>query len=241
MSTENSKTSDSNRFRLYFTGKIDLRGNKKIALSDLSIHYTWYNIKEKYNNYKFRLCGPTWSEDVTIPDGSYEISQIQDYFLDEVIKKHESDSKSNEQSPILIYANRILNRVSFRIKTGYKLELLTNETMRLLGDGQTIDITKNGENVPKLEIVRNVLVFCNLVENVYLQDSKLLFSFVPNSRFGSLLSIIYYLLSPQVLTYCDTVDFIFDYIEISFADQNGRPLEIDDDTIVTIIIKNKYA
>ena len=89
--------------------------------------------------------------------------QIQNYFLDEVIKKNESDVKSNEQSPILIFANRILNRVAFRIKAGYKLELLTNETMRLLGVGPIIDTTKNGENVPKLEIVRNVLIFCNLV------------------------------------------------------------------------------
>ena len=76
----------------------------------------------------------------------------------------------------LIYANRILNRVSFRIKTGYKLELLTNETMRLLGDGPIIGTINTCENIPNLEIVRNVLVFCNLVQNVYLQDSKLLFS-----------------------------------------------------------------
>ena len=138
---------------LDFTDKIDLRGNKKIALSDLSIHYTWYNIKEQYINNKFRLSEPTWSEYVTIPDGSYEISQIQNYFLDEVIKKHESNVKSNEQSPILIYVNGILNRVTFRIKTGYKLELLTNETIRILGDGPIIDTTKNGENVPTLEIV----------------------------------------------------------------------------------------
>ena len=179
------------------------------------------------------MSGPAWSEDVTVPDSSYEISQMRNYFLDEVVKKHASNVKSNEQSPILIYANRMLNRVSFRIKTGYKLELLTNETMRLLGDGPIIDTTKNSENVPKLEIVRNVLVFCNLVENVYVQDRKLLFSFVPNSRFGSLLSI-----TPQVLKYCDTVDSIFDFIEISFAHQNGRPLEIDDDITVTIIIKN---
>ena len=86
MSTENSRTSDSNRFRLYFTDKIDLMGNKKIAFSDLSIHYTWYNIKEQYNNNKFRLSGSTWSENVTIPDVSYEISQIQNCLLDEVIK-----------------------------------------------------------------------------------------------------------------------------------------------------------
>ena len=76
MSTDNSKTSDPNIFRLYFTDKIDLRGNKKIILSDLSILYTWYNIKEQYNNNKFRLSEPTWSEDVTIPDGSYEIYKI---------------------------------------------------------------------------------------------------------------------------------------------------------------------
>ena len=61
------------------------------------------------------MSGPTWSEDVTIPDGGYEISQIRNYFLDEVIKKHKSNVKSNEQSTILIYANRILNRVTFRI------------------------------------------------------------------------------------------------------------------------------
>ena len=136
----------------------------------------------------------------------------------------------------MIYANRILNRVTFRIKTGCKLELLTNETMRLLGDGPTIDTTKNGENVPKLEIVRNVLVLCNLVENAYLQDSKLLFSFLSYSRFESLLSI-----TLQVLKYCETVDSIFDYIEISFTDQNSRPLQIDDDITVSILIKNQYG
>ena len=108
--------------------------------------------------------------------------------------------------------------------------------MRLLGDGPIIDTTKNAENVPILKIVRNVLVFCNLAQNVYLQDSKLLFSFVPNSRFGSLLSI-----TPQVLKYFDTIDSIFDYIEISFTSQNGRPSEIDDDITVTIIIKNQYT
>ena len=218
MSTENSKTNDPNRFRLYFTDKIDLRRNKTIALSDLSIHYNWHNIREVYNNNKFRLSGPIWSKDVTLSDGSYEISQIQTYFLDEVIKKHESDVNSNEQSPILIYPNKIINKVAFRIKTGYKLELSTNETMRLLGDGSIIDTTKNGKNVPKLENVRNVLVFCNLVENTYLQESKL-FSSVSNSRFGSLLSI-----TPQVLKYCDTVDSIFDYIKILFTYQNNRPL-----------------
>ena len=91
--------------------------------------------------------------------------------------------------------------------------------MRLVRDGPKFDTTRNGENVPKLEILRNVLVFCDLVQNVYLQDTKPLFSFVPNSRFGSLLSI-----TPKVLKHCDAVDSIFDYIENSFTDQNGRAL-----------------
>ena len=81
--------------------------------------------------------------------------------------------------------------------------------MRLLGDESIIDTAKNCENVPKLEIIRNILVFCNLVQNVYLQDSKLLFSFVPDSTCGSLFSI-----APQVIKYCDTVDSIFYYIQI---------------------------
>ena len=188
-----------------------------------------------YYNNKFRLSGPTWSKDVTLSDGSYEIPQIRTYFLDEVIKKHESSVNSNEQSPILICSSNIINKVAFN-KTRHKLESLTNETMRLLGDGPITDTTKNGENVLKLENVRNVWVSCNLVKNTYLQQSKLLFSFVPNSRFGSLLSI-----TPQVLKYCDTVDSIFDYIEILFTDQNNRPLLIDNDVTVSVIInKNQF-
>ena len=81
MSTVNSKTSDPNRFRLYFTDKVDLRGNKKTALSDLSIHHTWHIIKEEYNNNKFRLSGRTWSKDVTLPDGSMKYFKYKPIFL----------------------------------------------------------------------------------------------------------------------------------------------------------------
>ena len=70
INTKNSKTSDSHRFRLYFIDKLDLRRNKTIALADLSIYYTWENIKSKYNNNKFKISGPTWSETFDLPDGS---------------------------------------------------------------------------------------------------------------------------------------------------------------------------
>ena len=88
MNTKNNKTNESNRFRLYFTDKLDLRGNKTIALANFSIHYTWQNIKSEYKNNKFKMTGPTWDETFDLPDGSYLIADIQDYFL-YIIKKHD--------------------------------------------------------------------------------------------------------------------------------------------------------
>ena len=122
-----------------------------------------------------------------MPDGSYTVAVIQDYFL-YTIKKHETIT-TNEESLILIYPNKIKNWIVFKIKTGYKLELLTNETMKLLGDGPVIDTNKNGDNVPELENVHSVLLHCNVFHNDYLHDSKLLYTFVPDKSFGQLLSI----------------------------------------------------
>ena len=133
INTKNSENNEPYKFRLYFTNKLDLRRNKTIALADLSIYYTWENIKSKYNNNKFKISGPTWSETFDLPDGSYEISDIQDYFF-KMIQKHESTIDTNEESPILIYPKDVKNRVVFKIKAGYKLELLTKETQKLLGD-----------------------------------------------------------------------------------------------------------
>ena len=81
MNTKNSKTNESNRFRLYFTDKLDLKGNKKIALADLSIYYTWQNIKSEYKNNKLKLSGPTWDQTFDSPDGSYTVADIQYYFF----------------------------------------------------------------------------------------------------------------------------------------------------------------
>ena len=76
---------------------------------------------------------------------------------------------------------KIKNRIVFKIKTGYKLKLLSKETMQLLGSSKkVIDQNKDGEIVPRLETDEVVLVLCNLVNNSYQQPSKMLFSFVPN-------------------------------------------------------------
>ena len=111
---------------------------------------------------------------------------IQDYF-EFTIKKHETLA---ENPPIQIYPNKIKNRIVFKIKTGFKLELLSSETMKLLGSTKKdVDKDKDGENVTKLESVEVVSVHCNLVNNIYQQASKVLFTFVPNKQFGQLITI----------------------------------------------------
>ena len=88
MNSENSKTSEYHVLVLKLTDKLDLRrGQKTVALSNLSIHYTWKNIKSSYNNNKFKISVPTWREEFELPDGSYSISDIQDYFEYILIKK----------------------------------------------------------------------------------------------------------------------------------------------------------
>ena len=79
--TENSKTSKPHVLTLKFANKLDLRfGEKVIALSNFSIYYTWKNIKSTYNNNKFKIYAPAWNDKFELPDGSYSISDIQDYF-----------------------------------------------------------------------------------------------------------------------------------------------------------------
>ena len=187
MNSENSRTSEYHVLTLKLTHKLDLRrGQKTVALSNLSIYYTWKNIKSSYNNNKFKISAPAWSEKFELPDGSYSISDIQDYF-EYILKKH---SESVDNPSIRIYVNRIENRITFKIKSGYYLELLTSETMKLIGSTKSkITKNKNGENVPHLEVVELVLVHCNLVNNDYQQDSRILYTFVPKKTFGGLLEI----------------------------------------------------
>ena len=156
MNTESSKTSEPHRFKLDLTNKLNLKNpNKNMALASLSIYYAWKNIKSEYSDNKFKVSAPAWNDTFDLPDGSYSISDIQDYF-EFIIKKHKT---LTENPPVQIYPNKIKNRTVFKIKTGYKLELLTSETMKLLGSGkQDVDKDKVREKVPKLESVEVVLV-----------------------------------------------------------------------------------
>ena len=229
MNTENSKTNEPHRFKINLTDKLNLKNpNKNMALANLSIYYMWKNIKSEYSNNKFKISAPTWNETFDLPDGSYSIADIQDYF-EFIIKKHET---LTENPSIHIYPNKIKNRIIFKIKTGYKLELLTPETMELLGSiKKVVDKDKNEENVTKLESVEVVLVHCNLAKNDYQHTSKTLFTFVPNKTFGQLINI-----SPHAFTMMNTVNTEFSNIEVWFTDQSSKALEIEDNINLTLII-----
>ena len=196
-----------------------------MALANLSIYYTWKNIKTEYNNNKFKISAPTWNETFDLPDGSYSIADIHDYF-EFIIKKLETLS---ENPSIQIYANTIKNRIIFKIKNGYKLELLTPETMKLLGSTKkVVDKDKNAEN---LEIVEVVLVHCNLVKNDYKHTSKVLFAFVANKKFGQLINI-----SLHAFTMMNTENTEFSSAEVWFSDQASKALETEDNVNLTLII-----
>ena len=132
-----------------------------------------------------------------------------------------------------MYINRTENRITFKTKNGYHLKLLTPETMKLLGSTESkITKDKNGENVPHLEVVELVLVHCNLVNNDYQQDSRILYTFVPNKPFGSLLEI-----SPTNHVFLQTFNSEFQEAKVWFTDQTSKPFELEDKINITLIIK----
>ena len=121
--------------------------------------------KKLYKNNKFKISAPTWNDKFQLPDGSYSVSDIQDYF-EYIIKKTCEEKTDNPQ--LSIYVNKIENRITFRIKTEYYLKLLKPETMKLLESTKS-KITKdeNGENMPCLEVTEVVLVHCNIINTKF--------------------------------------------------------------------------
>ena len=128
MHTENSKTNELHSFRLALADNL-IDPNKNMPLANLSIYYTWKNIQSAYNNNEFKISAPTWNDEFDLPDGSYSVSGMQ-YYFEYIIKNHET--KANNP-PVQIYVNKMKSRIVFKIKTGYKLELLSPETMKLVG------------------------------------------------------------------------------------------------------------
>ena len=146
MNSEKNKTSKPHVLILKLTDNSYIRrGEKIIALSNLSIYYAWKNIKSSYNNNKFKISASTCNNKFELPDGSYPVSDIKDYF-EYIIKKH---GENTDNPSMRIYVKKIENRITFKIKTGYSLEPLTPETMKLFGSTENkITKDKNDENVP---------------------------------------------------------------------------------------------
>ena len=166
-----------------------------------------------------------------MPDGSYSVLDIQDY-IECIIKKHETLTRT---PPVQVYINRINNRLVFKIKDGYKIELQTPQTMEFFGSTKKlIEKTKNGENVPSLEVFEVFLVQCNLVDNQYQQKSEVLYNFTPNKSYAYLLNV-----EPSNLVFLKTFNTEFDENIITFTDQNGRPLEIEDKVNLALVINKK--
>ena len=185
--------------------------------------------ESSYNNNKFKISAPTWNDKFELTDGSYSVSDIQDCF-EYILKKH---GENTDNPSIRIYANKIENRITFKIKTGYNLGFLASETMKLLGSTENkITKDKNGKNVLHLEITEVVLVHCHIVNNDYQQDSRVLYTFVPNKPFGSILEI-----SPTNHIFLKIINSEFQTIEVWFTDQNSQPLEIEDRINLILVIK----
>ena len=124
------------------------------------------------------------------------------------------------------------NRIVFKIKTGYKLELLALETMKLLGiTKNVVNKDKDAEIVPKLESAEVVLVHCSLHKYDYQHASEVLFSFVPNKQFGQLINI-----SPHSLTMMNTANTEFSFVEVWFTDQANKAFEIEDYVNLALIV-----
>ena len=134
MNTENSKTNELHQFVLNLSRqRLDLRSSDKlVALQNLSIYYTWKNIRKQYKNNKLKIIAPTWNDEFELPDGSYSVSDIQDY-IEFIIKKLE---KLTTIPPVYVYINRINDRLVFKIKDGYKLELQNPKTKKLFGSAK---------------------------------------------------------------------------------------------------------
>ena len=139
--------------------------------------------RKLYKNNTFKVSPTTWNDNIQLSNVSYYVSDIQDYF--EYISKRHGEKTDNPS--VRIYVNKRENRITFKIKTGYYPELLTSETMELLASTKNrITKDENGENISHLEITEVVLVHCNIVNNDYQQDSRILYTFIPNKSFWSI-------------------------------------------------------
>ena len=184
--------------------------------ANLNIYQTQKNIKSAYNNNKFKVSAPNWNDKFNLPDGSYSISGIRDYF-EYFVKKHETIT---DNPLVQIYTNKIKNRIVFQIKTGYKLELSQQrdhqeEQKKMLLIVKMKDMYQNQ--------ILLTMFQCIVIQSITIinKQSKVLLTFIPNKQFGQLINM-----SPHSLTMLNITNIEFLFTEVCFIDQNNKPLEI---------------
>ena len=226
MNMEISKTNEPNKFVLQLSQRFDFRtSNKHVLLQNSYISYTWKNIRKQYKNNKLKILASAWNYEFDLRAGTYSVSDIQDY-IEYIIKKHETLTTNPS---IHVYVNKINNRLVFKIKEGYKLELQRPGTN--FGSIKKLkDNTKNAENVSSLEVVEVVLVQCNSVDNQYQQKSEVLYTITQNKSYTYLLNV-----EPSNLVFLKIHNTEFHEIIITFTGRNGRPLEIEEKVNLTLL------
>lgn len=226
LTTANSKTTEPHKYSYKLTNAMHL-DNHYVCLSNLSIYYTWKNIRASYSNNWLRYRVRDKDVDVIIPDGSYSVKDINNYM--HLVMMTNKDAAKDDY-PISIYPNPTLNRVSVVVKPDCSLVLGKGMAHVLGFSNHTITTTSHGDLVPKLERVEAVLVHCNLAQNNFTQDSSLIFSFVPDSAFTTQLHQ-----KPNFPLWRQTrKNSEIREIDIWFTDQLYRPLQIEDNILIEI-------
>lgn len=238
LTNSNAGTSDKYKLSIQLTSPMRL-DDCLVCVSDISMYYSWPNIKSSYGNNKFRYKRTTDNQefDVIIPDGSYDVKDINHYLR--YIMNHNGDQEYEKNKyPIELYANHIYQRVAVKIQKNYILQLPIEGFGKVVGftkatqNGDKFvsigpDIEKNGDSIPQIERVESVSVHCNLVNNKYQLDSSLIYSFTPDKAFGALLNI-----KPDFPHWRNArrgVDI--SKIDVWFTDQDNNYLDIEDPKI----------
>ena len=243
LSNSNAGTTQKHKLSLKLTNSLKL-DNCWVCVSDISLYYSWPNIKSEYRNNKFKYKRTTDNKefDIVLPDGSYDIKDINNYLH---FKMEDNGDKKDDKGiyPIEIYANTVYQRVTVVTKDKYILTLSTDGLGKVLGFtqvGKTVSIgpgaEQNGDSIPQIEHVESVLVHCNLVNNIFDLDNNLIYSFTPNKSFGQLLNI-----KPHFPYWRNTrSNASVNEIEVWFTDQDNNLLDIQDPK-VRVELQIKYV
>lgn len=198
------------------------------------MYYTWPNVAKRYNNNKIKLTGPRWTKEITFPDGSYSIGQLQEIIFNEQVKH---DSTIRETDPHLcLYVNKITNRIIVKLDRGYSIDFMSDEMMKLVGSDKRVvagAYQKDLPLVPHLEQVDVVNVHCNMVDNESQIDRQLWYYFTPSSSYGSLLTK-----EPSVSLFCKTLPSKFREVHVWLTDQDNRDLYVEDNINIMLIFRD---